>query len=216
MDARQAAYLRHLGVDVWVPRRRSARGPLEEEPSAGEREGRAPRKQEPSAGEREGRASRTKDPSPPPKAQQIAHECVEVAAVGEPSATSAAEAAFRIRCFRYGRVFVALAEDAWPWRRFLLDVARAMNGFEVAERQDLVFDWPQPGADPGGSGRAFRAFLGHQTRNGERSLMSGQRVLDLVGGANGLVDGTDARIYVPPGAPDAETKKRLWDRIRNL
>ncbi len=110
---------------------------------------------------------------------------------------------------------MALAEDAWPWRRFLLDVARAMNGFTVAERQDLVFDWPQPGADPGGGGRAFRAFLGHQTRNGERTLMSGQRVLDLVGGAD-ATDRTEGRIYVPPGAPDADTKKRLWDRIRSL
>ena len=196
MDARQAAYLQHLGVDVWVSRRRPDSMPQ--------------------AGEREGAASRTKDPSPPSTAQRTTPERVEAPDAREHRAAPAAEAAFRIRCFRYGRVFVALAEDAWPWRRFLLDVARAMNGFEVAERQDLVFDWPQPGADPGGSGRAFRAFLGHQTRNGERSLMSGQRVLDLVGRANGLADTADVRIYVPPGAPDAETKKRLWDRIRNL
>ena len=113
-------------------------------------------------------------------------------------------------------MFVALAEDAWPWRRFLLDVAQAMNGFEVAERQDLVFDWPQPGADPSGGGRAFRAFLGHQTRNGERCLMSGQRVLDLVGGPGSLTDETNVRIYVPPGAPDAEAKKQLWHRIQTL
>ena len=90
-----------------------------------------------------------------------------------------------------------------------------MNGFNVAERQDLVFDWPLPGADPDGGDRAFRAFLGHQTRNGERTLMSGQRVLELVGGTD-AADGTDGRIYVPPGAPDADAKKRLWDRIRNL
>lgn len=196
MDARQAAYLRHLGVDVWVPRRRPGGGPQ--------------------AGEQEGLASRARDPSPPPTAQPIPRERADAPDAGEDRATPAAATAFRIRCFRYGRVFVALAEDAWPWRRFLLDVARAMNGFEVAERQDLVFDWPQPGADPGGSARAFRAFLGHQTRNGERSLMSGQRVLDLVGGAEGLADATGARVYIPPGAPDAEAKKRLWDRIRNL
>lgn len=196
MDARQAAYLRHLGVDVWVPRRRP--------------------QSRPQAGEREGPASRKKDPSPPSTAEPIIHERVEAPDAGEHRATPAADAPFRIRCFRYGRVFVALAEDAWPWRRFLLDVARAMNGFEVAERQDLVFDWPQAGADPGGGDRAFRAFLGHQTRNGERSLISGQRVLDLVGGAPGLTDATGVRVYVPPGAPDAEAKKRLWDRIRNL
>ena len=196
MDARRAAYLRHLGVDVWVPRRRPG--------------------SRPQAGEREGPASRTKDPSQPPTAQPIRPERVEAPGAGEHRATPAAAAAFRVRCFRYGRVFVALAEDAWPWRRFLLDVARAMNGFEIAERQDLVFDWPQPGADPGGGDRAFRAFLGHQTRNGERSLISGQRVLDLVGDPGGLTDGTDGRIYVPPGTPDAEAKKRLWDRIRKL
>ena len=157
---------------------------------------------------------------PPPNVSRTAPpERVEAPPVAAerraPRDTASAETAFRIRCFRYGQVFVALAEDAWPWRRFLLDVARAMNGFTVAERQDMVFDWPQPGADPGGGGRAFRAFLGHQTRNGERTLMSGQRVLDLVGGAD-AADGTEGRIYVPPGAPDADTKKRLWDRIRSL
>ena len=148
----------------------------------------------------------------PPERAPAPPVAAEPSALGD---TTSAETAFRIRCFRYGQVFVALAEDAWPWRRFLLDVARAMNGFTVAERQDLVFDWPQPGADPGGGGRAFRAFLGHQTRNGEHTLMSGQRVLDLVGGADAS-DRTKGRIYVPPGAPDADTKKRLWDRIRNL
>ena len=187
MDARQAAYLRQLGVDVWVPRRRTQDGPPAAAPS-------------------------------PPVAETAPPKRVEAPAVAQrhaPRAAASAETAFTIRCFHYGRVFVALAEDAWPWRRFLLDVARAMNGFNVAERQDLVFDWPQPGADPSGGGRAFRAFLGHQTRNGERSLMSGQRVLDLVGGMD-AVDEIDGRIYVPPGAPDADTKKRLWDRIRKL
>ena len=45
--------------------------------------------------------------------------------------------------------------------------------------------------------------------------MSGQRVLDLVGSAD-AAEGVDGQIYVPPGAPDADAKKRLWDRIRNL
>ena len=203
MDARQAAYLQQLGVDVWVPRRRQQEAPPVE-PSAGEREGLAPRREAPPAPTVSRTAPEERVQAPPVPAEPSA-----------PRTTASAETAFRIRCFRYGRVFVALAEDAWPWRRFLLDVARAMNGFNVAERQDLVFDWPQPGADPAGGGRAFRAFLGHQTRNGERTLMSGQRVLDLVGRAD-ADDETDGRIYVPPGAPDADTKKRLWDRIRNL
>lgn len=174
---------------------------------------------EPSVGEREALSPPMEEPPLPTVSRTAPPERIQAPPVAaEPSAPPAAastEAAFRIRCFRYGQVFVALAEDAWPWRRFLLDVARAMNDFNVAERQDLVFDWPQPGADPGGGRRAFRAFLGHQTRNGERSLMSGQRVLELVGGAE-VADETDDRIYVPPGPPDADTKKRLWDRIRNL
>ena len=88
-----------------------------------------------------------------------------------------------------------------------------MNGFDAADREDVVFDWPQPGVDPTGGGRAFRAFLGHQTRNGERSLLSGQRVLDLLDSDG---DETRGRIYVAPDPPDANAKKELWRRIRQL
>ena len=112
-----------------------------------------------------------------------------------------------------------MTEDAWPLRRYLLDVAKAMNGFGVAQRKDMVFEWPQPGADANGGGRAFRAFAGHQTRNGERVLISGRRVLELLGGTaeqtgqTGMVDG---RVYVVPEPPDAEAKKHLWTLLREL
>ena len=91
-----------------------------------------------------------------------------------------------------------------------------MNGFAAAERQDLVFDWPQPGADPAGGGRAFRAFLGHQTRAGERTLISGRRVLDLLGAQAQETALVDGRVYVTPAAPNPAAKKQLWDLIREL
>ena len=91
--------------------------------------------------------------------------------------------AFRIRCFHYGRVFAVIAEDAWPQRRFLVDVAWALNGFKTAERRDLVFDWPQPGATAEGGDRAFAAFFGHQTRTRDeiRVIVAGARVAELLG-----------------------------------
>lgn len=188
IKARQAAYLERLGVDVWV-RRETSGDALTPEP--------------------------TREPVAPPPSKPTARAR---SASGErpPTPATAPSQVFRIRCFRYGRVFVALAEDAWPWRRFLLDVARAMNGFAMAERQDLTFDWPLPGADPAAGDRAFRAFLGHQTRNGERSLISGERLLELLDTTADGFEATPSGIYVPPGAPDARTKRRLWRRIREL
>ena len=193
MEARRVAYFQGLGIDVWVGRKPHQRQPdLEAAPGVPEHQV-EPRRT-----------------SPAPQTRR------EVATPSPPVDGPVPVAAFRIRCFRYGRVFVALAEEAWPWRRFLLDVARAMNGFAAAERQDLVFDWPQPGADPAGGGRAFRAFLGHQTRDGERTLISGRRVLDLLGAEAHETALVDGRVYVIPVAPDPAAKKRLWDLIREL
>ena len=203
VERRREAYLQRLGIDVWV--RRGARRPERVQPPVST--------QPPERVRPPGPAQRaTAQPSPPaprPSAEK------PPPARRPPVAETPVEA-FRIRCFRYGRVFAAIAEDAWPWRRFLLDVARALNGFEVAERENLVFEWPQPGGDPAGGPRAFRAFLGHQTRNSERCLISGQWLLELLDtDADGVTD-VAGRIYVAPGAPDAETKKRLWQRIRQL
>lgn len=190
MQARRAAYFQGLGIDVWVRRsQRPATSPRPAPPASASR----------------------------PLAGQAATTRSARQAAATPSKTAAqAPQAFRIRCFRYGRVFVALAEDAWPLRRYLLDVAKAMNGFKAAQRKDMVFEWPQPGADPAGAARAFRAFVGHQTGDGERALISGRRVLELLGGRateTGLVDG---RLYVAPDAPDATAKKSLWRVIRDL
>ena len=128
-----------------------------------------------------------------------------------------APAAFRIRCFRYGRVFVAVGEDAWPRRRFLLGVALALNGFKSAERTDIVFEWPQRGVDPHASGRAFRAFFRHQTRAGERTLLAGARVPRLLGQeAPAHTAILNDHLYVAPHAPDTAAKRALWRLIQGL
>ncbi len=126
--------------------------------------------------------------------------------------------AFRVRCFRYGRVFAAIAEDAWAQRRFLADVAWALNGFQRAERRDLVFDWPQPGAAAQGGERAFAAFFGHQTRTQDdiRVVVSGERVVKLLG--HEVPDEScylGDLLYVVPTVPDAAAKKALWQLIVN-
>ncbi|MCE2459616.1 MAG: hypothetical protein J4F38_02425 [Pseudomonadales bacterium] len=131
----------------------------------------------------------------------------------------AAEEAFRVRCFQYGRVFAALARDAWPMRRFLFDVAWALNGFERAERRDLVFDWPQPGAVADGGAKAFGAFVRHQTgtREGTRMFIAGAQVATLLGqpapNESCILDG---RLYVRPDALDTAGKRTLWRLIQEM
>ena len=127
--------------------------------------------------------------------------------------------AFRVRCFRYGRVFAAIAEDAWAQRRFLADVAWALNGFQGSERRDLVFDWPQPGAAAQGGERAFGAFFGHQTRTQDeiRVVVSGERVAKLLGhqvpDESCYLGDLGDLLYVVPTTPDAAAKKALWQLI---
>ncbi len=193
--ADKTAFFQRLGVDVWL-RRRPREAAAEPRPA------------------RPSQSSPRVRPAPPPRRSQEQREPRRRAQAPAPPAPPVE--AFRIRCFRYGRVFAALTEDAWPHRRYLLDVARAMNHFETAERHGIVFEWPQPGAAPDGAARAFRAFAGHQTRNGERALLSGQRVLDLLGSEateTGVVDG---RVYVVPETPSAEAKKALWRLLSSL
>lgn len=202
MTARsRSAYFQALGIDVWVRRGTRAGGP--------------PVVTTPD----DGRALTT--PTPPqasphqPLQSPPRHPAPRSPAPDRP----AAEEAFRVRCFHYGRVFAALARDAWPMRRFLFDVAWALNGFERAERRDLVFDWPQPGAVADGGAKAFGAFVRHQTRTreGTRMFISGAQVAALFGqpapNESCILDG---RLYVRPDALDTAGKRTLWRLIQEM
>ena len=104
-------------------------------------------------------------------------------------------------------------------RRLLLDVAWAMNGFEQAEKRDLVFDWPQPGAVADGGAKAFEAFVRHQTRTreGVRVVVSGNQVATLLGlAAPNETRVLDGRLYVRPDALDAVGKRRIWRLIQEM
>ena len=104
-------------------------------------------------------------------------------------------------------------------RRFLADVAWALNGFDGADRRDLVFDWPQPGAVAAGGGRAFSAFVRHQTRTREdiRVLIAGAQVAELLGqaepGESCILDG---RLYVRPDVLDSTAKRTLWRLVQEM
>ena len=93
-------------------------------------------------------------------------------------------------------------------RRLLLDVAWALNGFQAAERRDIVFDWPQPGA-----------FFRHQARTVEdvRVLISGARVVTLLGQSSPaescILNGW---LYVRPGPLDATAKRSVWRLIQEF
>ena len=129
--------------------------------------------------------------------------------------TAAPVAPFRIRCFHFGDVFAAIAEDAWPHRRFVFDIALALNRFQPGERNVLDFDWPLPGAAPDGAERAFRAFFGHQTRNAPRTLIAGGRVAELLGAAPPNECAVrKSHLYIPPQRLDAAAKAALWGLIQ--
>lgn len=207
MTLSRNAYFRRLGIDVWV--RRPA-GDAHSCAAGVRTGGQAPT----------GQARATEQP-PAAVCESRPSAAVTVGRADEADAhvdeADLPTEPFRVRCFHYGRVFVAIAEDAWPRRRYLLDVAHALNGFVSAERRDLLFDWPQPGVSVAGGGRAFRAFFGHQTREAEYTLISGARVAKLLRQAVPALTGlVERHVYVLPAAPDAEAKKTLWRLIRDL
>lgn len=200
------AALQRLGIDIWV--RRQAVSPsalasvhVPTPTPAVER----PARQKPAVPVPPAPARLARTAAPPPQP--------DVAAPVDP---------FRIRCFRYGRVFAAIAEDAWPLRRLLLDVALALNDFQPAERAGVEFRWPLPGpapmqpSTPDAPARAFRAFFGHQSRNSERTLIAGAQVAELLGRLvpteAGLVGD---HLYIPSEKLDTSAKKALWQLIRD-
>lgn len=192
--AAQVAALQRLGIDVWTRRRPRAR-PTPAAPVPARVPAPAGRPPTPS------RPAATQAPASPPPAPDR-----EAAPADKP---------FRVHCFHFGRVFAAIAEDAWPQRRLVQDAALALNAFAPAERTDILFDWPLPGAPPNGAERAFRAFFRHQTRNAPRTLVAGSRVAQLIGCAApascALLKG---HLYIPSGHLDAAAKKALWGLIR--
>ena len=202
----RAAYFQALGVDVWLRRKRQPAATAQVAARNANREVAVP---PPRPRHDRAAAAVSRSAARPAAAEPPRHS------VREPDVD--APAAFRIRCFRYGRVFVAIGEDAWPRRRFLLGVALALNGFESAERTDIVFEWPQRGADPQASGRSFRAFFRHQTRAGERTLLAGTLVPRLLGQeAPAQTAIVNDHLYVAPHAPDAAAKRALWGLIQGL
>lgn len=206
-----------LGIDVWVHRRA---------PSA-RRQGAPAQRRDAAAQTR--RPARREDPLSAPLARPPRNSRAPIAAARERQVerepkrerkderTEEPLERYRVHCFHYGNVFAALAEDAWPERRFLLDVALAMNGFSAAERRDLTFDWPQPGATAGRGKQSFRAFFSHQTRDDACTLIAGGRVATLLDfDAPAATCRLDRHIYVAPNAHTADEKKALWQLIREL
>lgn len=205
MTARsRSAYFQALGIDVWVRRGMHRGGPPAGSTQNDDRTPTQPDSPMRAATQRSRQSSARhtvpRGPAPAPVQPQ-------------------ADEAFRVRCFHYGRVFAALGGDAWPTRRFLYDVAWALNGFERSERRDLVFDWPQPGAVAGGGAKAFGAFVRHQTRTreGSRLLVSGMQVAALLG--LGVPDEScvlDTRLYVRPDALNGADKRSIWRLIQAM
>ena len=216
----QAPTLARLGIDVWVRHRPAAARARSAQRDAGTA---TPQARGGIANDRVGNVQRAARHAPkagvvapvaPAKPRPRASAAPQPAP-STPKEQAAPVAPFRIRCFRYGDVFIALAEDAWPHQRLVLDVALALNRFQPAERSSIDFAWPLPGAAPDGAERAFRAFFGHQTRNDPRTLIAGGRVAQLLGAEPpsncAIVSG---HLYIPPRRLDASAKAALWGLIQ--
>lgn len=153
---RQLAWLRALGVDVWVRRDLPAQPEAPAAPSPPNR----------------GRVGKS---APAPDA---------VAEPPAPAPAPEAPLRFTVQCFRQGSVFALVDEPLWRHRRLLFDIARAMDASNADKRENMAFEWPQlRSADAGKSaaGRAFRSFLNAQRTHGVRWLAVGSRVAELVG-----------------------------------
>lgn len=203
MTARsRVAFYQALGIDVWVLRGTGRNMAAPTTPP-----GDARPRQLPAASASGSLRSRSSPPIPSPPAPANA----------PPADAPRPEEAFRIHCFRYGRVFAAFAEDAWPVRRLLFDVAWALNGFRAAERDDFVFYWPQPGASADRGGKAFDAFFRRRTLQDVRVLLSGSKVATLLEYPPPSEScRLNSRLYVHPGALDAPAKRTLWRLIQEL
>lgn len=206
-----AARFERLGIDVWVRRghgatiTRARRRPLERPAKA------AVGRQAPDAAPR---------PAPAPAKPAIRRQPPSKPPLQQPKPTTPAPkppavAPFRIHCHRCGEVFVCIGEDAWPHRRFILDVALAANRFVAHQRRDLPFDWPQPGAATDGHRRAFGAFFRHQMRHCARAILAGAEPARLLGHEPPTASGPlGPHFHLVPQVFDGEGKKRLWRQLR--
>ena len=234
MTRPSSARFRRLGIDVWVRRGRSTAPNAHREeteaattvaPLAVDAEARARHAQPPGAPAEKARGEAHRPATAPKSARSAARPASKPPAQTKRGDAPAPATPLHIRCFRFGDVFAAIGEDAWPQRRLLLDVALALNGFRPAERQDVVFSWPQPGAPPDGGERAFRAFFGHRTQDCGFALLSGKNIPPLLGRAvpeqDVVLDDAEPRLrcrslYIAPRALDADAKRKLWRLIRTL
>ena len=234
MARSRSTRFRRLGVDVWVRRGTGAeRAAVAETESTAESAAlpAAPSRAaaRPSYGQAAQEAGResaaeeraTRPSRVAPQAPRAATKHGADAAARSPE--TPLPAPFHIRCFHFGDVFAAIGEDAWPQRRLLLDVALALNKFRTAERQDVLFSWPQPGADPNGGDRAFRAFFAHRVPGEGVALISGARVSELLGRTapsdSGWLESRDEdppALYVAPRTLDANAKRALWALAKRL
>lgn len=196
MVTARAARFERLGIDVWVRRRPRAAAARTDasEPVPSRVSG------PPSTGPQRPAAKPPPRRTPPPR----------------PARAPAAPVAERLRihCYCCGDVFLAIGEDAMPHRRFLLDVAAAVAGTARAERRELVFAWPQPGAPADGHERAWRAFFLRQMERCARAILAGAKPATLLGhplpDANGPLG---SHFYLTPRVPDGPGKERLWQQL---
>ena len=229
MARSRSTRFRRLGVDVWVRRGASAVAepqPTTESPPVASPPSRAPSRPPRREAVQEARresAAEERAITPSHAVPQAPRAATRHVARDAARSQGTVATPFHIRCFHFGDVFAAVGEDAWSQRRLLLDVALALNGFRPAERQDVLFSWPQPGADPNGGDRAFRAFFAHRVPSEGVALISGALVPGLLGRAapsdsSWLEDRGDdpPALYVAPRTLDAKAKRALWTLAKRL
>ena len=199
----QVAYLNGLGIDVWI-----RRGAAVQDNDPGVPHGHVDVVPQPHADVVPITADTHRE-------QAVASAAPLAAASDtQPQATATVVERLAIRCFRLGKAFVLISQDAWPSRRVLLDVARSLNGFRPANRRDLVFTWPQvESADASREAleKVFHAFLTHQVEQDDVVVAAGTVAAELA--TRDL--GADV-VDLPHVPMDGAGKRELWQRIQKL
>jgi hypothetical protein len=148
--AEQRRVLAEMGIDIWVRREIVASAGAE---SLVEADGLA--QQTPKRDHRQVEAS-----SPKPQARvKSAEPALSTAVVAEGS--SAADERFKLHTVSLDGVLAIGEVDSAEDLRLVGDVVKAMSGFNPADPETYVFEWPQQAevTDIAAAGRAFDAFL---------------------------------------------------------
>ena len=205
-SARKHAFLRQMGVDVWLPRT----GPLEPlaELSAGLA---APAETETAEQRSDSAGTEPAAPVPPARVRQPVPSAPTDRETTGRTGSGAALAPFSVLCLSKGPALMLVEPgQSKAARRFCLDVLAAASGLYGGESVQVVFNWPQPGVENDllSAKKALGAFVAKQLGDQAPELV----LVDAISAERleSLPEGSLLLAPVPELMVDAAKKRTLW------